>query len=345
MSTVASVRPAGQKLDDFDWIRENVSKYETQQELCAAYNAAHGTSFTRSFFGFTCNKKLDIRWARQQYRDWDDAWIMEYWDEYSGMSGRASIGKETMWQAYNRVHGTDIGNSSFYQHCRKLGLSRRPHLQEHERYTTEQVDFIRRNYPILTHDQFAVEWLLAFGEHADMNKIGTKANDMGCPKLPDTIHATRYEQNGKRSAQVGDIMENYGYNYVRVEAKPGQKKWRSNARVVWEKANGPIPKGHFIIHIDGDGHNDDISNLVCIPCRWMGYISKFQGGYGVNHNAWIPDTLRIKLEWCKLQDAIREAKGETLSDNSPRGNPKGRPKCGKTRDRLTGKKIIKEGVI
>ena len=339
MSGAVDARQHGPKLDDFDWIRENVSRYETQQELCAAYNAAHGTSFTRSFFGHTCNRKLNLRWARQQYHDWNDAWIVEHWDEYAGMSGKASAGKETMWQAYNRVHGTDISDNTFYSRCRKLGLKRRPHLLEHERYTREQVEFIRKNYPIMTYSQFAAEWLLAFGEHADMGKIGTKANDMGCAKLPETIHATRREQNGKRSSQIGDIMENYGYNYVRVDAKPGQKKWRSNGRVVWEKANGTIPKGHFIIHLDGDSHNDDLSNLECIPCRWLGYISRFAGGRGANSDAWNADTIRAKLEWCKLQDAIREAKGEKLSSGSPGGNPKGRPKNSRTRNPLTGKRL------
>jgi hypothetical protein len=33
---------------------------------------------------------------------------------------------------------------------------------------------------------------------------------------------------------------------------------------VYQKHYGKIPKGHIIWHIDGDKHNDNISNLECI---------------------------------------------------------------------------------
>lgn len=35
-------------------------------------------------------------------------------------------------------------------------------------------------------------------------------------------------------------------------------------RVVWELFNGPIPEGLVIDHIDGDKHNNKISNLRCV---------------------------------------------------------------------------------
>jgi hypothetical protein len=30
---------------------------------------------------------------------------------------------------------------------------------------------------------------------------------------------------------------------------------------VWEKANGPLPKGHGLIHLDGDRSNNALENL------------------------------------------------------------------------------------
>jgi hypothetical protein len=35
-------------------------------------------------------------------------------------------------------------------------------------------------------------------------------------------------------------------------------------RDVWSEANGPIPDGHHVHHIDGDTLNNDISNLECL---------------------------------------------------------------------------------
>jgi hypothetical protein len=45
------------------------------------------------------------------------------------------------------------------------------------------------------------------------------------------------------------------------------KHWRSTrrqARVIWQRVNGQIPKGFHIHHIDGDHTNNAIENLQCI---------------------------------------------------------------------------------
>lgn len=49
------------------------------------------------------------------------------------------------------------------------------------------------------------------------------------------------------------------YHAVKVEGKK-----MDTHRWVWEQANGPIPPGHLIHHIDGDPRNNDIQNLACI---------------------------------------------------------------------------------
>ena len=50
----------------------------------------------------------------------------------------------------------------------------------------------------------------------------------------------------------------------RYMVKCADGKWRYRARLVWEKANGPIPKGQLIHHRNGDATNDDISNLQLV---------------------------------------------------------------------------------
>ena len=39
----------------------------------------------------------------------------------------------------------------------------------------------------------------------------------------------------------------------------------TNARWVWEQANGPIPPGHAVHHSDGNKTNDDLANLAILP--------------------------------------------------------------------------------
>ncbi len=52
-----------------------------------------------------------------------------------------------------------------------------------------------------------------------------------------------------------------GYLVVKV-AEPN--KWELKHRVIWERCNGPIPRGHIVIFLDGDITNLDINNLACI---------------------------------------------------------------------------------
>lgn len=57
-----------------------------------------------------------------------------------------------------------------------------------------------------------------------------------------------------------------GYWYV---------QWRENGksirklehRWVWEQANGPIPRGYHIHHVDHNRTNNDLSNLQCMTAR------------------------------------------------------------------------------
>ncbi len=49
------------------------------------------------------------------------------------------------------------------------------------------------------------------------------------------------------------------YEYVKIKGVQIPKH-----RYVWEQANGPIPDGYDVHHIDGNGHNNDLSNLQLI---------------------------------------------------------------------------------
>lgn len=73
-----------------------------------------------------------------------------------------------------------------------------------------------------------------------------------------TIRKVRYgprrkKQKSRRYIKINDIpFKNYGTN------------WIFFARYLWEKNNGPIPKGMWIVHLDGNTLNDDLENLSCM---------------------------------------------------------------------------------
>ena len=51
--------------------------------------------------------------------------------------------------------------------------------------------------------------------------------------------------------------------YIEIKVKD-PKTWELKHRVVWEAANGPIPKGCTVIFLDGDSTNCKLSNLKLI---------------------------------------------------------------------------------
>jgi hypothetical protein len=58
-----------------------------------------------------------------------------------------------------------------------------------------------------------------------------------------------------------------GYLYYGLfvgEGKDKQRLWRRGHRLVYEKFGGEIPKGLEIDHIDGNKHNNDITNLRAV---------------------------------------------------------------------------------
>lgn len=57
--------------------------------------------------------------------------------------------------------------------------------------------------------------------------------------------------------------------------KVGGKNWLEH-RWVWTQANGPIPDGYQIHHIDHDGFNNDLSNLELVSTKDHGLKHSIQ---------------------------------------------------------------------
>ncbi len=90
-------------------------------------------------------------------------------------------------------------------------------------------------------------------------------------------------ENGKKTQfKKGQIPVNYrpvgservnvdGYIEIKV-ADPGT--WRLKHNVIWEKANGPLPKGHCVIFLDGDKLNVDLKNLQLITRNQLARLNQ-----------------------------------------------------------------------
>ena len=51
---------------------------------------------------------------------------------------------------------------------------------------------------------------------------------------------------------------------------PFQSRWKAVHRILWEAANGSVPKGHNIVFRDDDKTNLTLDNLECVSrADWM----------------------------------------------------------------------------
>lgn len=68
-----------------------------------------------------------------------------------------------------------------------------------------------------------------------------------------------------------------GYIEVKVKMRPNrtdcEKNFVAKHRLVWEQANGPIPKGYNVIFKDGDKRNFELENLALVSDAELAYMT------------------------------------------------------------------------
>ncbi len=76
----------------------------------------------------------------------------------------------------------------------------------------------------------------------------------------------RYRGEGNAMWKGGRTETTDGYMAIRVNPTNEKgKPYELEHRVVWEKANGAIPKGWVVHHLNGTKNDNRIENLVAMP--------------------------------------------------------------------------------
>jgi len=60
-----------------------------------------------------------------------------------------------------------------------------------------------------------------------------------------------------------------GYVDIKVDDGKLQKNWKGKHIVIWEAANGPVPKGHVVIFGDGNNRNFKPENLILVSRKQL----------------------------------------------------------------------------
>lgn len=103
-----------------------------------------------------------------------------------------------------------------------------------------------------------------------------------------------------KTAKIGDEHIYNGVLYIRVKTGKRIGKFEGVIRkrdYVWKKYNGEKPKGYCIVHLDGNQLNCDISNLRCIPRKYMTLLMM---NNWFSENSIVTETA---IKWCELHYA------------------------------------------
>lgn len=159
-------------------------------------------------------------------------------------------------------------------------------------YTQEQVDFLkatikgtsRRELVALFNERFGLELSVSQIVGACKNRGLTNGRDGRFPSGHVPANKGMKGVGGWAPTQFpkGHRPHNWqpagservnGEGYVDIKiAEPN--KWRAKHLVLWERENGPLPKGFAIIFADGDNRNFSQDNLVKVSRKELAYLNR-----------------------------------------------------------------------
>lgn len=106
----------------------------------------------------------------------------------------------------------------------------------------------------------------------------------------------RITKDGYIEVRMDGPIRRYSYN-----GKPYSHYWKFKHVLVWEAVNGPVPKGHKIMFLDGNPKNLNIENLVLITHAEMAQLNRL-GYYFKDH----PDLTQIGLDLVRIRQKLKE---------------------------------------
>lgn len=218
---------------------------------------------------------------------YDDAWILAHKAEYKYWT--------EMYSDYMAAHPEEDHTArAFVQRTRKLGLNRR--------YTPEQDEWLRENYPALGATEAYVQFGETFGVMKGFEGFKSHVKDLGLRVSAQRQYEANQNNGDRTNVPLGTIAVR---NHKQKSGKVVQANWIK----VGDGTSGWMPlshyimgkpdKSHVVIHLDGDRLNDDPDNLLT--------IDRSINALMMNQKFWSsdPNITRTGIKWCELYETIK----------------------------------------
>lgn len=159
------------------------------------------------------------------------------------------------------------------------------------KYTEQEHAFLRGFIPGHTYKEIVAEYNKTFEEPITESRVKGYMNnhkinngltgrfEKGHVPANKGTHPPTVGRMGETQYKKGNLPHNTkpmgyervtkeGYIEVKIAERPnrqtGEKNFRPKHHIVWEAANGPVPKGYIVIFLDGDPLNCALENLALV---------------------------------------------------------------------------------
>lgn len=258
-------------------VHEFVKKWSAKlrdRELAKACNKALGTEFTeksmKSFRGNHGYRNGQKQWTSEEYWKYQTYYPTGMYEYVRDNSW--GVSSKDMAERVNRIFGTSFTPTGMKQFRQRHGIK-----------------------------SGLTGWYQK--EHCPGNK-GKKQIEYMSPEAIERTKATRFQKGHrpKNELPIGSIVVTTNGYKVRKRKMEGSQweRWEFLHRAVWEKHNGKIPEGMYIIFKDGNKLNCDIENLLMVSRGENAELNK--GNYRFED----PDLTVTALNMIRLKDQMKQ---------------------------------------
>lgn len=215
---------------------------------------------------------------RIRYTKAEDEWILSH----------AEMSVVDEYKAFIDIFGEGRTLSSFKTRRARInnkGLS-------HTRYTLEEDEWIKANYPALGATEAFKRLCERFGNRHTIESFRSRRRDLGVNIPKDKVNKLRRENHEYNNVAIGTIVKRgRGQNWIKVGE--GTEGWMPLTKYLCD-----VPEGYNIVHLDGDKANDDITNLRV--------VSKQVTARMTHNRFWSsnPIITETGILCCELQEAL-----------------------------------------
>lgn len=169
-------------------------------------------------------------------------------------------------------------------------------------FSEEEKELIRKYYPDNGAEKTAEMINIIFDTHRTYNSVIGTARKLGV-KCNHNYIRDRLYKNGIKSGHINSANEGYvrletinGTKFYRMKTSTG---WKTAGRAVWEQYNGPIPKDHKIIYLDGNSLNYSIDNLAVVSSK-----VQYQVIRNKSYKLCDPELTKTLIRYYELRNAL-----------------------------------------